>query len=153
MANVRCTTTTRPRHLLAKAARQMSSSSSTHSEACGRRSTSSLFPKCDRLNGISHIKNVLYTLPHGNEASQDHQAPKNTASESNKTSDRTSDEIEQATTNRTFPAFCHGSDEEPLESHPEEQLLSAEEELPESSSSECKVGPGTSSEYKVLSVE
>ena len=50
----------------------MSSSSSTHSEACGRRSTSSLFSKCDGLSGISHIKNVLYTLPHGNEASQSH---------------------------------------------------------------------------------
>ena len=105
------------------------------------------------MGNHTHIKSVLYTLPHGNEASQDHQAPKNTASESNKTSDRALGEIEQATTNRTFPALSHGSNEEPLESHPEEQLLSAEEELPESSSSECKVGPGTSSEYKVLSVE
>ena len=73
MANVRCTTTTKPSHLLAKAARQMSSSSSTHSEACARRSTSLFFfPKVWWLNGISHINNVLYTLPHGNEASQSH---------------------------------------------------------------------------------
>ena len=73
MANARCTATTKPRHLLAKAAEQMSSPSTSHSEARTRRTTSLFFfPNGVMVGWDITLHNVLYTLAHGNEASQSH---------------------------------------------------------------------------------
>ena len=82
MANARCTATTKPRHLLAKAAEQMSTPFTSRSEARARRTMSCSFStRCDGCMGdhtiISFTRCPMTTKP-----PKITRLPRNTASES-----------------------------------------------------------------------